>query len=138
MAISLGIGPPNDPTTTYTYDLGLVTLSSRPETTRSPDEVTGIVRSIQIFGTAARAHDPGVQVGSVSDPFNFAFGVDGGKLACEFRCPADGGLELVLEAEIDLVSRETTFEERPERTISWGDYLLLLAWMDQVRSFATR
>lgn len=141
MAVRYEIGPAGQPpTTVYYYDNGIVTLSPRSLTQRSPLQVASIVSAIQVFVRGVLVNDPAAPLGTIDDPFDFRMQLDGPALAFHFRCAASDGSppHLVAEATHDLVTRVTTFEARPERAVQWGTFLLFVRWMDLIRSMAVR
>jgi hypothetical protein len=142
MSVSMSIGPPGSPpSTSYAYDAGVVTLSARPATSRSAVELAGIVASIRNFHRAVMSNDGPAIVAPVPPlDFRLRAEVETPTVATyRFRCNgvADGPT-FTVDASLELASRVTSFEARPERSITWGDFDLFLSWMRMLAEMARR
>lgn len=142
MTVSMSIGPSGQPpSTTYTYDVGLVTLSPRPATQRTAAELLSVVRSIKIFKMAVLNSDS-PDIIPPSPPLIYRSLVEAetpSVATCRFRCPgANAGPNLTIDAQQDLTTRVTSFEPRQERVITWGDFDLFFRWMMLLGDLASR
>lgn len=142
MAVALDIGPQGQPPAThYTYDLGSVTLSPRASIQHTPEELDSVVSIITLFRRMVTTNDPGAAVDVPEEPYQDKTTRDG--TVIKFRFHADAlddqqqPFELVAKVEIDVVTRVIDFDARPQATLSWGDFLLFVRWM-QVISFHAR
>lgn len=142
MPVIMDIGPSGQPAvTTYTYDLGLVTLSARDAVVFTAPQLSTAVRSVRVFRQAVRVNDPNAVISPPAPPFDYRVNDgDPNMLSCRFRCAAvdPPPPNLTIEATLDLFTRVTSFDSRPERTIAWGDFLLFLAWLEFVSGLANR
>lgn len=136
--VTMSIGPPGQPpSTSYTHEDGAVTLSARPQTTRSPTEVSGVVASIDMFLRVAASGGPPPAT-PPGQPHQYRLDAQGpNAIGCRFRCPATAG-NLTVDATIDLQAKTVTFEARPEKTIAWSDFESFASWMRQVLAYAYR
>jgi hypothetical protein len=142
MSVSMSIGPAGQPATTaYTYDLGVVTLAPRDATVRTATELRSITKTIKVFYTAVITSDTPVILPPES-PLVYRFLVEEetpGIATCRFRCAGyNGGQNLTVDATQDLTTRITSFDARPERSITWGDFNLFLQWLQLLTDLATR
>lgn len=139
--ISLTIGPQGQPPSTYyVYLDGLVTLGARPATQRTPSEVRSVVSSIEDFARIVRRRILAPPATPPAAPYHLHHEVDAdlpGVIAARFRCPASAG-NLNVNASIDLVTRITTFEERPQKTIAWSAFEMFVRFMDLLAYTAQR